>query len=57
MMPEWKPISLARLKEIIFDTAKDNPDGDYCADEVYRLAREVQKLRSEKRKRRKDEDA
>lgn len=49
-MREWKPISLSRLKEIISDTEKDAPNGDYCPAEVYQLAREVEQSRKVNRK-------
>jgi hypothetical protein len=47
-MRDWEPVEKERLEAIIRDTAKDSPFGDYCADEVYRLAREVERHRAER---------
>lgn len=47
---EWKPLSQARLKAIIEDTVQDNPAGDHCNAEIYRLAMEVAQARKEARK-------
>lgn len=50
-MRTWKPLSKARLAEIIADTELDNPVGMHTDAEVYRLAREVEQHRGEQAKR------
>lgn len=42
---EWCPLSDERLEAVLDDTGSDHPAGDYCAAEVYALAREVRALR------------
>ena len=44
-MRPWKPLPKKDLARIIADTERDNPQGDHCDDDVYRLAREVEALR------------
>ena len=45
MTRDWKPLTDKWLDKIIADTIQDNPEGVYCADDVYRLAMEVKKHR------------
>jgi hypothetical protein len=46
-MRTWKPLSKNQLREIIADTEQETPSGMFhCDDDVYRLAREVEQLRS-----------
>ena len=47
---DWKPIEQSRLQEIIRDTGKDVPDGNYSPDDVYRIAMELWEWREERRK-------
>jgi hypothetical protein len=58
-MPQrtWKPLSNKRLADLIADLDRDNYVGDYCAEEVYRLAREVDHLRKEAKRLQKALDA
>lgn len=44
-MRTWTPLPTKTLNVIIADTELDNPRGEHCPDDVYRLAREVEALR------------
>ena len=46
-MREWKPIPRLKLESIILDAELDCPAGEWTADHVYRLAREVEQARAE----------
>ena len=49
-MRDWKPLPAKDLDRILADTEQDCPDGLYTADDVYRLAREVEALRARPKK-------
>lgn len=42
---DWESVPDDRLDEILDDTGRDNPYGDYTPAEVYALARELRDLR------------
>lgn len=42
---DWEPLTDERIEEILDDTGSDRPNDDYCAAEVYALAREVRDRR------------
>ena len=46
-MREWKPIPKLKLEAIILDAELDTPAGEWTADHVYRLVREVEQARAE----------
>lgn len=50
-MRHWAPVSEEKLSAIIADTEQDCPPGNYCAADVYRLAREVEMHRGRLRER------
>lgn len=45
MIRTWQPLPTDELRAIIADTEQDDPPRNYCPDDVYRLAREVERSR------------
>jgi hypothetical protein len=42
----WKPLPAKQLAAIIADTEQDCPAQNYTADDIYRMAQELQRFRS-----------